>query len=735
MKNLISEILSDKYFTDDDLTEIINTFYREDKTIFYKPSVVWGDIELDNLHYDLSDVSLTLPMAALLLGKEALLKNILRKYNLVFESVVMSAKKISKDRNKKENNESSFTLMQIMNNLTNFKSLTEQQIKNAIQLIDSQYHEILKDGFGGIFIVPENVSVKTEVLKYILKYQAFNFIDTYTFAYIKNYKEMICYACEFMPSYIIDILIAKMYSGSFLYPERISEYVQDDMMKRIALYQRKNKIALNDDAFILSIASNENFLSIAENKEKNTREKLDIIFNLEALVNFNLIQKLEKTADDIFFSEDESSFEEYPFYHAATVKNKDFLQYFIEKGYRPNIKEAERIKENDIFTNEEFSAIQLKILVKGINDPEILDIISELSSEDEMVAHERLQKKLEFLSPEKINMLILILQNDSNESYRYLNHQANNMFAYATNYTDADKIFSKKFFEKEENAERLSVVDEIILGKKSLFLLELLKKGYVLNDKQFLLSSSVFLLSDLSHKRLKYYECFNELAKMLSHYSTEYKKLFLKSYIKHHDNKLIKQGKEELNNVQNTKNRLKGFKNKDYIGLSPFINILLKDMSFSYLEIVDFINMESDYSCIPGLQKYLLENFDEEINMISNRNDIVRNAFFTEIMYYFDSKGIGKRRTIIYDKEILHFFAVEFFRINQDSYLKSVDEIGNVIINSPHFFIALEKEDRIMEYNTLMAELQGVALRNNINVSDKTNQSGNESMITTKQRL
>lgn len=735
MKNLISEILSDKYFTDDDLTEIINTFYREDKTIFYKPSVVWADIELDNLHYDLSDVLLTLPMAALLLGKEALLKNILRKYDLVFESVVMSAKKISKDRNKKENNESSFTLMQIMNNLTNFKSLTDEQIKNAIQLIDSQYHETLKDGFGGMFIVPENVSVKTEVLKYILKYQAFNFIDTYTFAYIKNYKEMICYAFEFMPSYIIDILIAKMYMGSFLYPERITEYVQDDMMKRIALYQRKNKIDLNDDAFILSIASNENFLSIAENKEKNTKEKLDIIFNLEALVNFNLIQKLEKTADDIFFSEDESSFDEYPFYHAATVKNKDFLQYFIEKGYRPNIKEAEWIKENKIFSNEEFSAIQLKILVKGINDPEILDIISELSSEDEMVTHERLQKKLECLSPEKTNMLILILQNDSNESYRYLNHQANNMFAYATNYTDADKIFSKKFFEKEENAERLSVVDEIILGKKSLFLLELLKKGYVLNDKQFLLSSSVFLLSDLSHKRLKYYECFNELAKILSHYSTEYKKVFLKSYIKHHDNKLIKQGKEELHDVQNTKNRLKGFKNKDYIGLSPFINILLKDMNFSYLEIVDFINMESDYSCIPGLQKYLLENFHEEINMICNRNDIVRNAFFTEIMYYFDSKGVGKRRTIIYDKEILHFFAVEFFRINQDSYLKSVDEIGNVIINSPHFFIALEKEDRIMEYNTLMAELQGVALRNKINIGDKTNQRGNENTITKKQRL
>lgn len=732
MKNLISEILSDKYFSDHELTEIINTFYREDKTIFYKPSVAWADIEFDNLNYDLSDVLLTLPMAALLLGKEALLKNILRKYDLAFDSVVMSARKISKDRNKKENNEMSLTLMQLMNNLTSFKSLTEQQIKNTIQLIDSQYHEILKDGFSSIFIVPENVSVKTELLKYILKYQAFNFIDTYTFAYIKNYKEMICYAFKFMPSFIIDILIAKMYMGSFLYPERITEYVQEDMMKRIALYQRKNKIELNDDAFILSIASNENFLSIAENKQTNTKEKLDIIFNLEASVNFNLIQKLEKKADDIFFSEDEISFEEYPFYHAATVKNKDFLQYFIEKGYRPNIKEAEWIKENDIFSKEEFSAIQLKILITGINDPDIVDIISELCLEDEVVAHERLREKLECLSSDKMNTLILILQNDSNESYRYLNHQARSMFAYA-NYTDADKIFSKKYFEKEENAERLSVVDEIILGKKSLFLLELLKKGYVLNDKQFLLSSSVFLLSDLSHKRLKYYECFKELAEILSHYSTEYKKAFLKSYIRHHDNKLIKEEKEELYDVQNTKNRIKGFKNKDYIGLSPFISIFLKEMNFSYFEIVDFINMESDYSCIPGLQKYFLENFDEEINMICNRNDIVRNAFFTEIMYYFDSKGMGKRRTIIYDKEILNFFAVEFFSINQDSYMKGVEEIGNVIINSPKFFIALEKEDRIMEYNTLMAELQGVALRNKISIGDKNNQ--NENVVVKQQRL
>lgn len=732
MKNLISEILSDKYFSDHELTEIINTFYREDKTIFYKPSVAWADIEFDNLNYDLSDVLLTLPMAALLLGKEALLKNILRKYDLAFDSVVMSARKISKDRNKKENNEMSLTLMQLMNNLTSFKSLTEQQIKNTIQLIDSQYHEILKDGFSSIFIVPENVSVKTELLKYILKYQAFNFIDTYTFAYIKNYKEMICYAFKFMPSFIIDILIAKMYMGSFLYPERITEYVQEDMMKRIALYQRKNKIELNDDAFILSIASNENFLSIAENKQTNTKEKLDIIFNLEASVNFNLIQKLEKKADDIFFSEDEISFEEYPFYHAATVKNKDFLQYFIEKGYRPNIKEAEWIKENDIFSKEEFSAIQLKILITGINDPDIVDIISELCLEDEVVAHERLREKLECLSSDKMNTLILILQNDSNESYRYLNHQARSMFAYA-NYTDADKIFSKKYFEKEENAERLSVVDEIILGKKSLFLLELLKKGYVLNDKQFLLSSSVFLLSDLSHKRLKYYECFKQLAEILSHYSTEYKKAFLKSYIRHHDNKLIKEEKEELYDVQNTKNRIKGFKNKDYIGLSPFISIFLKEMNFSYFEIVDFINMESDYSCIPGLQKYFLENFDEEINMICNRNDIVRNAFFTEIMYYFDSKGMGKRRTIIYDKEILNFFAVEFFSINQDSYMKGVEEIGNVIINSPKFFIALEKEDRIMEYNTLMAELQGVALRNKISIGDKNNQ--NENVVVKQQRL
>lgn len=732
MKNLISEILSDKYFSDHELTEIINTFYREDKTIFYKPSVAWADIEFDNLNYDLSDVLLTLPMAALLLGKEALLKNILRKYDLVFDSVVMSARKISKDRNKKENNEMSLTLMQLMNNLTSFKSLTEQQIKNTIQLIDSQYHEILKDGFSSIFIVPENVSVKTELLKYILKYQAFNFIDTYTFAYIKNYKEMICYAFKFMPSFIIDILIAKMYMGSFLYPERITEYVQEDMMKRIALYQRKNKIELNDDAFILSIASNENFLSIAENKQTNTKEKLDIIFNLEASVNFNLIQKLEKKADDIFFSEDEISFEEYPFYHAATVKNKDFLQYFIEKGYRPNIKEAEWIKENDIFSKEEFSAIQLKILITGINDPDIVDIISELCLEDEVVAHERLREKLECLSSDKMNTLILILQNDSNESYRYLNHQARSMFAYA-NYTDADKIFSKKYFEKEENAERLSVVDEIILGKKSLFLLELLKKGYVLNDKQFLLSSSVFLLSDLSHKRLKYYECFKQLAEILSHYSTEYKKAFLKCYIRHHDNKLIKEEKEELYDVQNTKNRIKGFKNKDYIGLSPFISIFLKEMNFSYFEIVDFINMESDYSCIPGLQKYFLENFDEEINMICNRNDIVRNAFFTEIMYYFDSKGMGKRRTIIYDKEILNFFAVEFFSINQDSYMKGVEEIGNVIINSPKFFIALEKEDRIMEYNTLMAELQGVALRNKISIGDKNNQ--NENVVVKQQRL
>lgn len=733
MKKVISEILGDKYFSQDELTEIINTFYREDKTVFYKPSVYWEDIELDNPHYDLTEVVLTLPMAALLMGKEALLKNILRKYDLVFDSVVMSAKKISKDRNRKESNESSFTLMQIMNNLTHFKSFKKHEIKNAVTLINSNSDEILKDGFGSVFIVPENISVKTEVLKCILKYQAFNFLDTYTFSYIKNYKEMISHAFEFMPAFIIDILIAKMYSGAFLYPEKISEHVNEDMVKRVALYQRKNQIELNDESFILSIASNENFLAIAENKQENTTEKLEIIFNLEALVNFNLIQKLEKKADEIFFSEGKNDFEEYPFYHAVTMKNKDFVQSFIKKGYRPNIKEAEWLKQNEILNEEELSSIQLKILIKGINDPDILDIISELSSEDEMVVNERLQGKIESLTKDKMQTLLIILKNDSKESYRYLNNQARNMFTY-TKVTDADKLFSKECNEKNQNTERLSVVDEIILNKKSLFLLELLKKGYVLNDKQFLLSSSVFLISDLSHKRLKYYECFAELAEIFSHYPTECKKAFLKSYIRHYDNKLIKQGDADLYNT--TKSNVKAFKSRDFIGLSPFISTFLKGMSFSCFEILDLLNMESDYSCIPGLQKYFLENFNDEINIICNRNDIVRNAFFTEIMYYFDAKGIGKRRRIIYDKEILHFFAIEFFKINQDDYMNSIEEVGNLIINSPKFFIALEKEDRLMEYSTLMSELQGVALRNKISVSNKETEIQNNShSIKQKQRL